>query len=257
MLIALSGTQAQTIDVPARTIAVVNALEQNSWNRLEEGLEVRRAITPQGLVVTAYRISPENFSFSIAFQNQDNGSRAKDVGEKEGAVLAVNGGFFAQTESGKLYSIGYLRAAGTVHSKGWSNAGGLVIFDKNGLELMPSHSGIPQNGLNVLQTKPMIIEPGGKWAMRSNSGEFKHRTLLCRLADGDVIFVLIARAGMSLYEAGWMLRQKDVGGFFGCDSAVALDGGRSTQVWYSGQPGYSYAGITPVQNFIVVKQQEN
>jgi len=257
VLLSHKIVSAQTGDVPQRTIAAVKALEQGSWNSLEEGLDVRRAITPQGLVVTAYRISPESFTFAIAFQDDEKGSRAKDIGEKEGAVLAVNGGFFAQSESGRLYSIGYLRSDGTVYSKGWSNAGGLVVFADAGIDLIPSQSGIPQNRFSVLQTKPMVIEPGGKWALRSNIGEFKHRTLLCRMTDGDVVFVLITRSGMSLYEAGWMLRTREEGGYFGCDSAVALDGGRSTQVWYSGKPTYSYAGITPVQNFIIVRQREN
>ncbi|MEM7068144.1 MAG: phosphodiester glycosidase family protein [Pseudomonadota bacterium] len=243
--------------MPERTADAVTALEQSNWQRLEEGLDIRKAITQDGLVVTAYRVSPANFTFDMAVQDRNNGSRAKDIGEKEGAVLAVNGGFFAETESGRLYSIGYYRLGGEVLSKGWRNSGGVVVFAEDGPELVPSHNGIPINDFNVLQTKPMIIEPGGKWAMGSNLGQFKHRTMLCRLANGDIVFVLVTRSGMSLYEAGWMLRSSQDGGFFNCDAAVALDGGRSTQVWYSGQPAYSYSGLTPVHNFIVVRQREN
>ena len=109
----------------------------------------------------------------------------------------------------------------------------------------------------MLQTRPMILEPGGHWAMGSNLGETKLRTLLCRKANADIIFVLVTRVGLSLYEAGWMLRAPKNGGFFDCDSAVALDGGRSTQVWYSGDPAYSFSGFTAVNNFLVIRQKEN
>ncbi|MEM9279298.1 MAG: phosphodiester glycosidase family protein [Pseudomonadota bacterium] len=243
--------------MPLRTQEVVQSLMQGSWMRLEEGLDVLRSITQDGVVVTSYRISPERFTFSIVLQDRSNGSRVETIGEREGAVLAFNGGFFAQTEDGSLYSIGYLKLNGEVKSKGWREAGGLILFNDTGLELLPTHSGIPQSSNDIMQTRPMILEPGGKWAMGSNLGEIKHRTLLCKMKSGEVIFVLVTRSGMSLYEAGWMLREKELGGFFGCDSAVALDGGRSTQVWYSGRPEYSYSGLSTVQNFIVVRQNEN
>ena len=248
---------AEGFEVPTRSREAINALHRSSWQVLEDGLKVMRIITQDGLVVTSYKVSPSRFKFDVVLQDNKKGSRAREIGEREGAVLAVNGGFFAERDTGMLYSIGYLRLNGAVQSKGWSDSGGLIVFNDRGLELRPTHAGIPQGADNVLQTKPMIIEPGGKWAMGSNLGETKHRTLLCRLANGRVIFVLVTRSGLSLYEAGWMLRAPDKGGFFGCDSAVALDGGRSTQVWYSGRPDYSYSGIAPVQNFIVVRQHDD
>ncbi|MEM9330519.1 MAG: phosphodiester glycosidase family protein [Pseudomonadota bacterium] len=252
-----SGAHAQLADVPDRTKETVGALRQGNWQELEYGLNVMRVITQSGLVITAYRISPRQFSFEVVLQKQQKGSRAQVIGEQEGAVLAINGGFFAQTENGALYSIGYLRQDGNVLSKGWKDSGGLIHFTEGGPELLPTHGGIPQTAFDVLQTRPMIIEPGSKWAMGSNLGELKHRTLLCKLKNGEMVFVLITRSGMSLYEAGWILRPEKEGGFFGCDSAVALDGGRSTQVWYSGRPEYSYAGLAPVQNFIIVRQIED
>ena len=81
--------------------------------------------------------------------------------------------------------------------------------------------------------------------------------LFCRMVNGDIIVVLVTRVGLSLFEAGWSLRSPSDGGFFDCDAAVALDGGRSTQVWYSGDPTYSFSGFTPVNNFLIVKQRDN
>lgn len=248
---------AQSSQPPTATASVVSGLKQAQWRELEDGLEVIRTITPAGLVLTAYRISPKQFEFSFVTQINDTGSRAKTIGEREGAVLVSNAGFFAVNSSGKLYSIGYLRLNGTVLSKGWNEAGGTITLAENEILLQPTHAGIPQNKYDVLQSRPMLIEPGAQWAMGSNSGTPKLRTLLCTLSDGTVVLATVTRVGLTLFEAGWIFRKPSEGGFFGCDSAIALDGGRSTQIWHSGEPGYSFVGITPVHNFIVVRQREN
>jgi len=242
--------------VPRATEPVVKSLKQAGWAELEEGLFLLRTLTPGGVVVTAYRVSPENFEFSIITQSEKTGSRAKDIGEQAGAVLVTNAGFFAINGNSRLYSIGYLRLDGRVLSKGWESAGGTVTFLPDGLSLKPTHEGIPQNDFNVLQSRPMIIEPGANWAMGSNFGAPKLRTLLCTLESGEVILATISRVGLTLFEAGWLLRSVEDGGFFGCDAAIALDGGRSTQLWHSGNPQYSFAGITSVHNFLVVRQRE-
>ena len=247
---------AQSDEVPDKSAAVVHALNQSQWQQLEDGLEVIRAVTEDGTVFTSFKISPEIFSFSIVLQDDQRGARARQIGEREGAVLAANAGFFAITDSESLYPIGYLRLSGKVLSKGWPRTGGVVSLRQDSLVLTPSHAGIPKGEYDVIQTKPMLIEPGGNWAMGSNSGEAKPRTLLCTLVNGDVVLSVVTRLGMSLYEAGWVMREPEYGGFFECDAAVAFDGGRSTQVWYSRDDKYSSAGILPVQNFFVVRQRE-
>ena len=243
--------------VPQKSVSVVNSLNQSRWEELEAGLRVIRAVTPEGLTISAFQISGDTYQFSVKLQGDDSGSRAREIGEREGAVLVVNGGFFASTSEGALYPVGYLRLNDEVLSKGWTTAGGVISFKPDSIDLSPTHAGIPQDGHDAMQTKPMIIEPGGKWAMGSNLGEVKRRTLLCRLKNGETLLVVVTRQGLSLYEAGWVLRGKAVGGFFGCDSAVALDGGRSTQIWLSGHEQYSYAGLTPVHSFLVVSKRED
>lgn len=247
---------AQSNDTPSKVVPVLNALKQARWETLQAGLDVLKVITPEGLVVTSYRISPRQFSFSVALQSGSSGSRVREIGEREGAVIVTNAGFFAVNTGGQFYSIGYLRLNDKVLSKGWPKAGGTITFEDGALTLKPSHSGIPQNEFDVLQSRPMIIEPNGQWAMGSNSGAVKFRTLLCTLESGEVLLTTITRLGLTLFEAGWLLRSQAENGFFGCDAAIALDGGRSTQVWHSGEPQYSFSGFTPVHNFLVIRQRE-
>jgi len=257
LILIFQGT-AQELDhaLPATSKSVVTALNSVQWRELEDGMEVIRAITESGIIITGYRLSPDRFKFSVVTQLEKDGSRAKDVGEREGGVLVTNAGFFAQRASGSLYPIGYLRIDGDVRSKGWAHEGGVATFNNRTIKLTPTHQGIPQNEFDALQSRPMLIEPGGKWAMASNIGEIKNRTVLCTQANGDVVLAVVSRVGMSLFEAGWIMRSPKKGGFFDCDAALALDGGRSTQVWYAGDQAYSYSGITPVHNFLVISNRE-
>lgn len=247
---------AQAGSPPSATVPVLDSLKQSNWADLQDGLSMLNTITPDGLVLRAYRFSPEQFDFSIGLQESERGSHAKDVGERLGAVVVANAGFFAVASGGKLYPVGYLRVEDEVLSKGWSEAGGTVTFADRGITLKPTHQGIPQNEFDVIQTRPMLIEPGGTWAMGSNTGDAKQRTLLCTMKNGDVVLITITRSGLTLFEAAWLLRGPDEGGHFNCDAAVAFDGGRSTQVWHSGEPQYSHSAITPVFSFFVVRQRE-
>lgn len=208
-----------------------------------------------GLVLTAHGISPEHFRFSIALQNDPGGERVGSAGNDRAAVLAVNGGFFATTGEGMLSPVGYLRVGGNRLSKGWTDAGGFIAIENGRVSLTPVIAGTPQGDMDVLQSKPMMIEPGRRWAMRTNRKKLKRRTLLCLRDSGEAVLIIISRRGMSLYEAGWMMRSPDVGGYFDCASAVALDGGRSTQVYYEGHPEYSLSGFTPVHNFLLVNRR--
>lgn len=248
---------AQEVNAPAKVREVVMALKATQWDELEEGLTAIRTLTQNGIAVSAFRISPEKFDFSIELQDNEAGSSVKEIGEQVGAVLISNAGFFAINEQNQLFPIGYLRLNDETLSRGWKSSGGLLSFKGDSVELSPTHEGIPKGDFNVIQSKPMLIEPGGKWAMTSNAGLPKPRTLICTLKNGDVILATINRAGTTLYEAAWILRSSEVGGFFNCDSALAFDGGRSTQMWYSGDEKYSSTGISPVHNFFVVTQKED
>ena len=258
LVITISASaRAQEGSPPVKASEVVNSLNASQWQELENGLSVIRATTADGIMMTAFSMSQENFTFSIELQNDKTGSHVKQIGEQEGAVIAANAGFFASSSSGELYSVGYLRLNGKVLSKGWGSSGGIVSFKSDRLELLPTHKGLPAGNFDVIQSKPMLIEPGGIWAMGSNSGFAKPRTILCKLANGNIILSTVTRIGLTLFEAGWIMRAKEKGGFFGCDAALAFDGGRSTQVYYSGDEKYSSNGISPVHNFFVVRQKED
>ena len=71
-----------------------------------------------------------------------------------------------------------------------------------------------------------------------------------------MLIVLVSGQGLSLFEAGWLLRGENWGGWFDCDSAIALDGGGSTQLYVADHPEMTIEGATPVQNALVVKRKQ-
>ena len=241
---------------PQKSAVIVDALKAQPWQEVQPGFDAIRAITQEGLVFSAYRFSPKQFELSIELQSDAKGERVDMVGERiKHALLVVNAGFFFDQDS-KLYSTGYLRLGGKTLSKGWRDAGGFLSLKADGPELSAAKKGTPIGDFDVLQSKPMLIEPDGKWAMLSNRVRMKRRTILCRMSNGEFIIAMITRVGASLFEAGWIMRSKDDGGYFGCDSALAMDGGGSSQIWVRGYPQFSHRGLTPVHNFLVVSRKK-
>ena len=255
IVFAAAARAQESEQAPERTTRAGEALAQAQWEALEDGLSVLRAPADKP-AMTVFRISPKRFSFAVALQKVRDGERVETVGPREKAVVAVNGGFFGERqESGELFAVGLLRRKGRQHSLAWSSTGGFLILLPRGPRIKRSSQGVPGGDADVLQSKPLLIEPGGKWAMNSNQLNLRQRTIVCLKPDGEVILFLAIRPILSLYEAGWLMRDTQSGGFFGCDSALALDGGGSTQLWVEGRDDLSFRGETPVHNALVIRRK--
>ena len=256
-LCAPALAQQTTERIPDGTRAAVAALSAGGWDEIEPGLESMDARGEGNLRVLAFRIDGSRFRLEPVIQSRNSGETAREFAQRSDAVLAVNGGFFGEKEQRKtLFPVGYMRIGGDELSANWRSSGGYAVFGERGVDLLPSRSVPPSGSQDVLQSKPMLIEPGGKWAMNSDNGIGRPRTLLCRPGDGDIMLILVvAGSGLSLFEAGWMMRSPEDGGFFACDSALALDGGGSSQLWVRGMPDLGIEGETPVHNALVLKRR--
>ncbi len=239
---------------PLRTAEAATALAAAQWIELEPGLQVKRASAGAGAMITALRIDQDRFRMALAVQDNPDGQSADGFAQDAGAVLAVNGGFFGEKADGKeLYSVGLLRIGGKTRSANWKTTGGYLIFAKDELGIEPASPEPPAGTPDLLQSKPLMIEPGGKWAMNTNQVPARPRTAVCTLRDDSTAIVLvISGAGLTLYETGWLMRQKQEGGHFGCDAALALDGGGSTQLWVKDRDELAVEGETAVHNALVV-----
>ncbi len=253
---AITTAAQDTNSRPARSVEAVEALRQSSWEELETGLASLKANTALGTQVLALKISPEHFRFSIEQQATPKGERASSVAERTGGIIAFNGGFFGQKGQGDLYPVGMLIDDGKAVSSAWSNIGGFLALREDGRpEITLSRAGAPEWALEAVQSKPVLIETGGLWAMRTNGTELERRSLICILPDNNVVFMIISGGGLTLFEAGWLMRSPKWGGYFDCDRAIALDGGGSTQLKVRDHSQLDVSGVTGVQNLLVVHRR--
>lgn len=231
----------------------VEALSNAQWEALGDGVQAMAVDTALGTRLTLFRIDPKTARLDLVQQSDANGENAKAVMKRTGALIAFNGGFFGRRENGQLFPVGYLRDNRKSVSTPWEKTGGYLLLSGDGeVSVIPSSQPVPDDVEDVLQSRPLILEPGGVWAMRTNQQDQEKRTLMCLQPDGHVVVMVVWGQGLSLYEAGWLFREKGRDGFFGCDSALALDGGSSSQVAVKSRGDLSVAGLGPVQNFIVV-----
>ena len=241
---------------PARSVEAVEALRLSSWEELETGLASLKANTALGTQVLALKISPEHFRFSIEQQATSKGERASAVVERTGGIIAFNGGFFGQKGEGDLYPVGMLIDDGKSVSGAWNSIGGFLALREDGWpDITLSQAGAPQWATEAVQSKPVLIETGGLWAMRTNGTELERRNLICILPDNNVVLMIISGGGLTLFEAGWLMRSPKWGGYFDCDRAIALDGGGSTQLKVRDHSQLDVTGVTGVQNLLVVHRR--
>jgi len=244
--------QENITEVADRTLEVTEALANAEWQQLNDGMHLKQVTSNSGVLATAFRFEVEKYSLELAIQNHPKGERAHQIAERLEAMFVVNGGFFGIDSQNRLFPVGALSVEGMRKGMAWRKSGGYFNLDDEPA-ITPTRSGVPAGSSNFLQSKPVLIEAGGAWAMNTNSKIQKRRTMVCLPRDGSIVIVMITGSGMSLFEAGWLLRSNEFGGHFDCDAAIAMDGGGSTQNWVRDQPEYSIRGVTPVHNFLVVK----
>ena len=241
---------------PSLASEAVFELERKLWETIDDGLAVLDISTALGTRVTALRIDGTKYRFAIEEQSKPKGERASRVRKRLDAEIVANGGFFSVSGDEVLNPVGMLIIEGEARSTAWTRDGGFIALDREGVpSITLSPDGPPMWATNAVQSKPVLIEPGGRWAMNTNGTELDPRTLLCLRADKNVILVSVHGRGLTLFEAGWMLRDKKWGGYFDCDSAIALDGGSSTQLSVKARPDLKISGFSKVQNFIVVTKR--
>lgn len=238
--------------------SVLEANRRTQWVTLSPGFAMRRlSIAGTGMTVHAWMVDPKHNAIAVVEQTRPEGSTTAEFRAEHKALLAINGGFFEKDQNGALTPSGLLVVNGerrhAYHKKAGSGAL-LVSGDEVTLDWSKS-VGAGQAWTHALQVGPMVVDPGGTNGIRSNDNTRVDRSAVC-LADGRLIFIVID-GGMSLFELGQVLSESDLKGGFGCERALNLDGGPSTQASFenAGQRA-EVTGDWPVQNGIVVMRRK-
>ena len=210
--------------------AVLEAIRARDWVPIASGLKQKRArADAYGIAVAAWLVDPMRFSMRVAVQESPQGTAVRDLRKHEGAVLAVNGGFFDIDREERLTPAGYLVAQGREVSAAREGAGSAVLYRQDNVVGIGWSKDIAAlKGVSeAVQAGPMLVEPGGKNGIRANDFNRHDRTAIC-LAPGGIL-VLVEKGGLSLYEIAAILSTPEKDGGFGCERAINLDGGPSTQ----------------------------
>ena len=218
--------------VPALRLAGIDA----AWQAVGEGLEMRKLEAEEyGIAVHGWRYDPALFRLTLATAADARGSSAEDMRRQRSAALTINAGFFDFDYRSRLTPVGLHVVEGRMlqpfdADKARNPLTG-VLFSKNGeVAIVPAREFDRDGAVDMaLQAGPLVVDPGGANGIRRNAYDRLNRSAVCSGFDGHTLIVQ-ASGGLSLYEFGEILATKQADGGFGCERAINLDGGPSSQV---------------------------
>jgi uncharacterized protein YigE (DUF2233 family) len=256
---SLASNRTAAADKKPALPVLLAAAARSELSLLDSGISFRR--TEAGDVTAlVWFVDPCRIRITTAIQTRNKGVYTDEVDAGSEKYVAINGGFFemdtayALSPSGLLVSGGREVAPLTRH-------GGSALFTLNGCEsrIEWSKNFVPA-GKNemALQCGPMVVEPDGRNGILSDDNVRLNRTAIGISGKEVVLAVVYGKEGkgLSLFELGELLRTPRDQGGAGCDRAMNLDGGASTQAtmrW--GGKSVDVPGLWPVNNVIVVVKQ--
>jgi uncharacterized protein YigE (DUF2233 family) len=214
-----------------------SASQSAHWRTLAKSLRVKTIkLESYDIVVHAWSAEPADVRVSIAASSTPFGSTAAELRREHNAVLAVNGGFFDIDGQSRLSPTGLLITQGRLLNPASDKrkGGSGIIYSRQGsidIDFVETASDLRDMEAAV-QVGPLVVDPGGKNGIRRNDFDRQNRSVVCRQAGGTVAIIVIT-GGLSLYETGELLASPEADGGFGCDRALNLDGGPSTQASFA------------------------
>jgi tetratricopeptide (TPR) repeat protein len=235
---------------------LLDASDKVHWEPLTEAIELKVVDDRDyDIHLIAWRIDPKGVTLKLALEQDSYGDTAQKIRMQENAILAVNAGFFDRDSDNHLNPTYALRVSGTIiNPYRGETAGGALAIDDSGAHILTPQL-IEANwdhARDLVYSKPLMLEPGRKFAMLYNDYDRRSRTAVCTTSDGKLI-VLVVNGGVSLFELAEFLRDRDGRQGLPCDAALALTGGPATQASFSlGERAIDIQGSWPVYDALVV-----
>ena len=224
------------------------------WRPLAPGFDrLATSVDPShGLTLFAYRFAPAHVSMRVVPQVNPGGSSAGEVAAAAKAGLIINAGFFWITPKADLAPTGWLKSMGKTLAprKSCRACAGVVYADKSGIHIARER-GIKTESVitDAVQVGPLLVERGAVITFKPD-GPAAQRSAICLDHDGNVV-VAAALSPLTLFELAELMQTPGTKGGFGCETALNLDGGPSTQIAVSIPGAEENLGTArPVQNFL-------
>jgi tetratricopeptide (TPR) repeat protein len=238
---------------------LLDASEKVQWERLNQSIELKVVDDRDyDIHVFAWRIDPKDVTVKLVAAGASKGDYVQEIRQRENAVLVVNAGWFSSDNDNNLSPDYALKVGGTILDpyRGETAGGALAIEDAAIRILTPTQ--IAEHlarASDLVYSKPVMIEPGQKFAMMYNDYDRRSRTAVCTTPEGRVILIVVT-GGVSLYELAEYLSDRYGRQGMPCDAALALTGGPVTQVSFSlGERTIDIQGRWPVYDALVVTQR--
>ena len=221
-------------NAPEPVPSVLNELKKNEWEKVTVGLSIKSAqVGGYSINIDAIKFSTDLFAIKIATQLDPTGNNVKDfLKATKDAILAINGGFFEVDQNDRLSSSGLIIINKQEFTK-YHNRGGSGFLYDTGTTMNIDWSKNARNITDAMfgvQSGPLVVDPGGKNGIISNDHDQRRRSAFC--LNGNTASVIIVDGGLSLYELGELLSTDEKHGGFGCERAINLDGGPSSQFYF-------------------------
>lgn len=231
--------RAQQVAAPSDPDAAVLAslAESSTWTRDEVGDGVwlwqrrldRLFAGPQSLTVLEIAAAAP-----VRFDVEAPGAltRTSAMGERLGALAALNGGFY-DTKNGD--PVGLLRLDGALRNPANDGQGSFGIGQDGRLQLAVRTRGDWPEVHEALGAGPFLLRDGDVLEHGPKQKDVRHpRTAIGRTADGRVLWLTIdgrtAQATGTSHEETARILQA-----LGCRDALNLDGGGSSTLWVHGR----------------------
>src|SRR5262249_30328533 len=103
----------------------------------------------------------------------------------------------------------------------------------------------------AVQVGPVLVDPVGKLGIADKQHDRQNRSAIC--VRPDTFAIVAVEGGLSLFQLANLLAEPIARGGVGCDVALNLDGGPSTQVALrAGSSRLAIQGGWPVANALIV-----
>jgi len=180
-----------------------------------------------GITVNAWTFDQAPFRMHMAEQKSPKGSLVADmIGD---GLFAINGGFFERDKQRVLSPSGLLIINGKqVAPENDRGGSGVIYAGPAGLGIGYRKSLTAHPAMrDAVQVGPILVDPGGKVGVLNKQHKRDNRSAVC-LTQG-AFTVVVVQGGLSLFQLASLLAAPSAAGGFGCEIAINLDGGPSTQ----------------------------
>lgn len=233
---------------------------QYDWKQIAEGaayttfpLGTEEEDGSVATTIHAFRIDPIKYRVDVALaKDEREGATAKHLAKRAKAVLAINGSFFTPQHATIGLIIKDGKEISPIHNTSWWS-----IFAMSGDSpsiYTPSEFLRARSVRIALQAGPRLVVNGKILKLKESVAS---RSAVGILPDGKIVIAITQGPGISMTELARRMSLPSSRGGFGCPSAMALDGGSSSQIYAKFKDfELSLPNIAQVTNGLVVLEKK-